>query len=212
MPISDFIGETFVAFLDISGFKEMMKDDQQAVKSLSRFYSCGYNVLQNHQNHINGFFVSDCGILFVRADSNQAWNTQLNWLLDVIKNLNRSLLCDDIMLTTSIAFGQFSYHQRIEFEGIEKNPVYGHAYVSAFLGNENGNPKIQPGQCRIIKKGLCKLELNNDWRIKEQLSHFYYYWMLDSEADIGGFEKHYKDAYQLKYSGMLKALKNNANG
>ena len=60
----------------------------------------------------------------------------------------------DFMLTTSIAYGKFRYQERIEFEGIEKNPIYGNAYISAFLDNENGKPKIQPGQCRIIKENL----------------------------------------------------------
>ena len=157
--------------------------------------------------NINGLFVSDCGILFVRNNGNNQWRHQLQSLLNVLEDLNKRLLQDDIMLTTSIAYGRFSYHQRIEFEGIEKNPVYGHAYASAFLDNEVGKPKIQPGQCRIVKKGLCDLDMNNVCRMKERSSHWYFYWMVETQEEINEFEKQYTDAYKLKYSGMLKALK-----
>ena len=36
MPISNFEGETFVAFLDISGFKEMMKGDKNDDKNTKK--------------------------------------------------------------------------------------------------------------------------------------------------------------------------------
>ena len=65
MPILDFNGDTFVAFTDISGFKELMKNDRNALESIRHFYQSGYNVLQTIGN-IEGFFVSDCGILFAR--------------------------------------------------------------------------------------------------------------------------------------------------
>lgn len=204
MPVPDYSGETFVAFTDISGFKEMMKDDKRAVKAIDRFYSFGYDVLQNNQD-ISGFFVSDCGILFVRNHNDHL--QQLRSLINVIQQLNQQLLEDDIMLSTSIAFGRFSYHQRIEFEGIEKNPVYGQAYAAAFLDNEAGKPKIQPGQCRIVKKGLCEIPINTIDRMVEDRLHWYFFWMVDNSNAIGDFKKQYMDAYQLKYSGMLKALK-----
>ena len=206
MPIPDFDGETFVAFTDISGFKEMMKEDERAVKAIDRLYSNGYQVLQNNQN-INGLFVSDCGILFVRNHRHCERENQLQCLLNDLEDLNRRLLQDDIILTTSIAFGRFSYHQRIEFEGIEKNPVYGHAYASAFLDHEVGKPRIQPGQCRIVKNGLCNMNLNGLDRMKGGSSHWYFYWMVSTQEGIDEFEKQYTNAYQLKDSGMLKALK-----
>lgn len=210
MPIQDFNGETFVAFSDISGFKELMKEDKRAVKAIDHLYSNGYQVLQNNQN-INGLFVSDCGILFVRNAGDNERRQKLQCLLNALEDLNKRLLHHDIMLTTSIAFGRFSYHQRIEFEGIEKNPVYGHAYATAFLDHEVGKPKIQPGHCRIVKKGLQNIDLNDFQRLKERSSHWYFYWMVSTQEGINKFEKQYTNAYQLKYSGMLKALKGRVN-
>lgn len=159
MPIDDYDGNTFVAFLDISGFKTLMRDERRALRALDQFYQAGYTVLQNQNlseqpnSRVDGFFVSDSGILFVRSASEEP-SPQLVRMLGVVQQINRRVLRSDVMLTTSIAYGHFSYHGRLEFPGIEKNPIYGDAYVQAFLDNENGRPRIQPGQCRLTKRNL----------------------------------------------------------
>lgn len=219
MPITDFDDSTFVAFIDISGFKQLMNDSRKAWHAIDRFYQYGYETLQRYPDVIQGIFISDCGILFSRDTTNQS--SSLVSLLEAIKSINKQMLQHNFMLTTSIAFGEFRYQERIEFDGIEKNPVYGNAYVSAFLDNENGKPKIQPGQCRIIKENLPitvreKLDgsSNNELllrTVKRSKSHYYFYWMVHDEDEIQEFEKDYHDSYNLKYSGMLSALKRNRN-
>ena len=130
-----------------------MKNEERALKALDRLYGSGYNVIHSQNdkedNRIEGFFMSDCGVLFVR---NLKYNSIPGFcsLLDAIKQINYDMLKYDFMLITSIAYGQFKYQNRIEFLGIDKNPLYGNAYVSAYLDTERGNPRIQPGQCRII--------------------------------------------------------------
>jgi hypothetical protein len=215
MPVDDFEGTTFVAFTDISGFKEMMKTEERAVQALNRFYQTGYGILRRN-DAVNGFFISDSGVLFVR-DSILSEIEQLTSLLTIIQNINRSLLQFDIMLTTSIAYGEFNYHQRSEFLGIEKNPIYGEAYLSAFLDNESGRPKLQPGQCRIINSNLDRLQnyidsnFHVDLHILSKLiksrNHYYFYWMVEHQDQIDNFQQRYRDTYQLKYRGMLHALK-----
>ena len=65
MPIQDFNDDTYVAFTDISGFKEMMKGDGAiAVNALDHLNREGFNAL-SEENNVNGFFISDCGVLFV---------------------------------------------------------------------------------------------------------------------------------------------------
>ena len=223
MPISNFNGETFVAFVDISGFQQLMKDEGKAWKALDKFYSCGYEVIRKNrqQNNIqvDGIFVSDSGILFARNCNNKI--ECLRAILRVVKELNERMLDDDFILTTSIAYGHFKYQERIEFEGIEKNPIYGNAYISAFLDNETGKPKIQPGQCRIVKQNLPDeiihfIENSNNDEIlcmvekrDNDKKHYYFYWMVEAPGEIEQFEGEYTDAYTLKYAGMLKALKRN---
>lgn len=209
MAIQDFSGQTFVAFLDISGFKELMKNDNEALAALSCLYSSGYEVL-SEPNTVEGFFVSDSGILFVREGTNQE---KLSKILAAVKSINLKMLNDGYLLTTSISFGTFDYHGKLEFQGIEKNPIYGSAYVKAFLDNEKGTPKIQPGQCRILKNNLPEEidnTTNNFPMLKERLpdrTHLYFYWNVPTIESIVEFEANYNNSYKLKYDGMLNALR-----
>lgn len=123
------------------------------------------------------------------------------------------MLLHGYMLTTSIAYGEFDYHGKLEFNGIEKNPIYGSAYVKAFLDNEKGQPKIQPGQCRVIKQNLLgDIDLLdpdfNLLKVRQQDTRYlYYYWHVHNHQGIEEFEQHYNDSYKLKYAGMLEALR-----
>ena len=217
MPVNDYEGNTFVAFLDISGFKVLMHDERRALRALDRFYQTGFLVLSDQHSlgcRIDGFFVSDSGILFVRNHAEEI-HVQLETLLRAVERINREMLDDDFMLTTSIAYGRFSYHGRLEFTGIEKNQIYGDAYVSAFLDAETGSPKIQPGQCRVTTRGLpdnYKTFITGGYsplflRLKDSGRHLYFYWMVNDEVEIENFEKRYNDSYNLKYAGMLQALR-----
>jgi len=206
MPIQDFHGDCFVAFTDISGFKDMMKDSQKAVKAIDKFYNAGFRILSS--NHVvNGFFISDCGVLFTRREGQIK---QLDNLLRVVRELNQAVMHHDIMLATSIAWGAFSYHNRIEFPGINKQPIYGNAYVSAFLDNEVGKPRLQPGQCRILKKDVEESvfeSVSHHELLEDSRAHQYYYWMVERPEEIQGFKQRYQNSYNLKYAGMLKAIK-----
>lgn len=223
MPISNFEGKTFAAFLDISGFKELMQEKDMAWKALDKLYSSGYDILRNQNglNRVEGIFISDCGILFVRNNQGNGIHqiNGLHSLLQVIKDINQRMLENEIMLTTSIAYGNFKYQERIEFPGIGKYPVYGDAYVSAYLDNKDEIPKIQPGQCRIVKENIPD-EITTAIKQRQgngifsmirgkrgDNKHYYYYWMVNNPNEIKRFEQNYKDAYNLKYEGMLKALK-----
>ncbi len=225
MPIRDYDGDTLVAFLDISGFKELMRNGKKAWKALDRLYQYGYEILISQDDicRIDGLFISDSGVLFVRGNNGIRPNIleSLSSLLMKIKIINERMRENKFMLTTSIAYGKFRYRERIEFEGIEKNPIYGNAYVSAYLDNENGRPKIQPGQCRIVEKNLPieiarAVEQSQDNEIFRMIKkregdnkHYYYYWMVNNPHEIERFEQKYKDTYNLKYAGMLEALKGN---
>lgn len=224
MPINNFERRnTFVAYTDISGFKVLMQKKAQAWKALDRLYNCGYNILrqQNNRNdhRVEGFFISDCGVLFVRRLSNREIvpTDALYSLLQIIKTINWQMLESDFMLTTSIAYGEFQYIERIEFPGIDKNPIYGNAYLSAYLDNESGNPKIQPGQCRIVLKNLPleieaidQSQYDDIFRIiKKKDRHYYYYWNINDPYEIKRFEQDYKLADELKYKRIIKLLKGN---
>lgn len=96
---------------------------------------------------------------------------------------------------------------------IEKNPIYGYAYVKAFLDNEKAQPQIQPGQCRLVTHNLpSDINLHQDeFNLLRQkgsnTKHLYYYWSVINEENIEAYERQYNDSYKLKYTGMLQALK-----
>ena len=216
MPIHPFNGQTFVAFIDISGFKELMKQDNNALKALNKFYQIGFDTI-NGSAEIEGIFVSDCGILFVRSSADLCLDFKK--LIEGIKRINRAMLADNFTTVSSVAFGQFKYQDKLEIEGIAKNAIYGGAYVEAFLDVEKGEPKIKSGQCRILKKNLptevkAYLDANNDEFSKmfktlpKDSKHFIYYWNLDNDNQIENFEEQYNNSYKLVYQGYLNALKN----
>jgi hypothetical protein len=186
MPVQPFQANTFVAFMDIAGFKSMMGDGKRAPLALDAFYSAGFSVLRNQQNRtpkVDGFFISDCGVLFVRGEQQEA-STRLESLCKVIQQIHRRTFESAVQLTTSIAWGEFSYHERIEFPGIEKNPIYGNAYVVAFADSESMT-KLYPSDCRLLRDGLPQDVLDfltaRDGdiagRMRETPRHFYYEWM-----------------------------------
>ncbi|HDD44248.1 MAG TPA: hypothetical protein ENG63_05240 [Candidatus Desulfofervidus auxilii] len=124
----------------------------------------------------------------------------------------------NFLLTASIAYGKFDYKERIEFVEIEKNLLFGNAYLDAYLDNENEKPKINPGECRI----LLNNQLTTLWRRIENSKeypynlivrkptdskHLYFYWMLRNKSEIEDFERKYKDTYNLKFRGMIGVLR-----
>jgi len=132
MPINDFEGYTFVAFVDISGFKKMIKNGNANI-NLGQFYSKGYQILGSQDDDIvDGIFVSDCCILFVNNENSDIDNG-LSALLKVIKQLNKRMIKLDIMLTSSINFGRFKYQNRSENNRIVKHEFFGEGYIDAFL-------------------------------------------------------------------------------
>ncbi|MFA0834143.1 MAG: hypothetical protein ACC609_09070 [Methanobacterium formicicum] len=202
--IENYDGITFVAYMDICGFKVHMKNGE-GFEMLDNFYSESYRILKDYKEKINSIFISDCGMLFVREE-NSTPKEKLKILLESIKKINKKMLSHKIMLGTSIAYGKFKYQHRIEFEGMSKNNICGNAYLNAFLDAERkGKQKIQPGQCRIVKD---KFPIDLSTEDEELFSflkdrkyypdNYYFYWTLSSHDEIGSFEKKYKNAYRLR--------------
>ena len=223
MPISNYNGKAFVAFVDISGFKKMMFNDKnKAFEALDTFYQIGYNALKrdNINKCIQGLFISDCGILIAKFDKKEKYCNnkkveKLNALLNVIKEINYKMLESNFMLTTSIAFGDFKYKNKIELKNISKNWLVGNAYLDAFLDNEDKTYKLKPGQCRIIcstndLENLCFNDLGDNFIIGEEVNnkrHRYFYWNLQDKNQIKSFEQIYKKADNKVYEAELNALK-----
>lgn len=228
MPIPPYSDETYVAFLDVSGFKEMMKREAKAKMALNKFYTTIYNVSGNFRNlnsqddlrarnllEVDARVISDCAVLFSR-NTNPAQDKVkgIRSILRFIQQVNHRLIDSQpsppIMTTCSIAYGDFKYEDRIEFDNIRKNFFVGWPYVKAFLDNESGKPRIQPGQCRLMKENLNLMEnlpADPPFSLLEETNKYYYFhWMLDNLDDLKQFKLEYRDTYQLKYTGMISVL------
>ena len=201
--LNNFSGQTFVAFIDICGFKAMMSEENKASRALDKFYQIGYNELQACRD-INGIFISDCGILYVTRDTSK--EEKLEILLRIVKSINLKMLEADYMLTTNIAYGDFFYQERRGFNGISKNLMMGNAYVKAFLDNQ-AKPKIDVGECRILKEDIEEDFFNNP-HLCPRGKYFYYYWNVEDPEKIDLFKKDYKDS---RYIGALQVLKDYSN-
>jgi len=228
MGIINFEGETYVAFVDIYGFKHFMRDKDRIDEVVYEFYDCGYTILKsqnldtNEPSPIQGIFVSDCGILFVSRDhqnlSLMEKSHSLNHLLNVVKDMNIHMIEHDVILTTSIAYGSLSCSEKAEFRGISKNPFYGDAYLNAFMDNEDPQVKIKPGECRIVKKNLpndliteeSKLNWDNFALLRKKRNdglRVYFYWMVNEKSKITEFNKVYSKFEAERYKKMAELIK-----
>ena len=219
----DFEGNTFVGFMDISGFSQMVKrDEQSALDVLDQFYNSGFKALGKRSNSdpiIKGIFVSDCGVLFARSNSNESDEIKaLKKMLIIINTINTQLIKAKIMLTSSIAYGLFKYQKRNIILGkINKQFICGRPYLKAYLDNSNeANPKIRPGECRIlidnlpndVKSHIDTSITNQSDRFDKPLqdsNHYYYYWMCNSANSID----RYKSKYDSIYNGINLIDNNN---
>ena len=212
MPISNFSGNTYVAFSDLNGFKEMMRNHQNAAKALDKLYSTVYALKKKPgYSRIQTLAVSDCAISFV-SNSNGNNATDLQLILKFLKELHTEMLSVEYLITSSVAHGQFSYQERIELIGLEKNMLYGNAYLNAYLNNE----KSPEGSIVIICEEGKKINVRQESGeyseflkdIRIGVKGLQFFWAVPSADDINKFENAYQDTYNLKYKGMISVYKN----
>jgi hypothetical protein len=217
MPRS-FDGNTWVAFLDVSGFKEMMKITPNADNALNKFYKTIFKavIVANHnfpkdmfssgRTTISSLVVSDCAVIFV--DNQKApvdVNRDLFRLLSIVSSINRDLISSQVtprlITTCAISCGQFKYVNRGQDMHTEKNFFYGDAYIKAYFGNEE--LKRFPGHCRILEKEVNipqDLAAQFPFKVLKKNGDFHdFYWMLNDLNGLPVFEQKYSHVSREKY-------------
>lgn len=167
MPIASYHGEeTYVAYLDISGFKKLMDSSyrngtNEAIEVLDLFYNTISSLIMKNdkdskKSEISVLMFSDSAILYVRNSPNNLEVEGLIDLLLLLKDINVSLFNSkfNILTTSSLSFGDFHYNRQDVTTNVTQSFIYGKGYVSSYLNNEQWKPKIEPGQCRISKIDL----------------------------------------------------------
>lgn len=226
-----FSGENlrFVAWLDISGFKKLMKfNPDEALAVIKEFFKIGFwqlhpdNQPQGRDTELglDGLFVSDCAIVWTKIVSDdQSRIDQFRNILKIVKKINEEVLRSEvmrrnrIMLSTSIAFGEFFSIKTEEHDHIRKNMIFGPAYIDAYTDNLDN---LDPGLCRIVKKNLPELissrlnssPANDDLLafVRQDEGRIYFYWNCRTSIEIETFKAKYRQARETKYQEMFEAL------
>lgn len=220
----EYEGTTYVGFLDISGFKHMMKYERPKAESvLDHFYrtiyQCVYdaNRIETNQIKFNAIAISDCAVLFLSRQRDDSGNKidgeiGLTILLRYIQQMNHSFInhYNPFMTTCSVAYGEFHYENRKEIDYLQKNCLRGKAYIDSFSDSESIEPKINPGEVRILRKGLEINLTNNELfpLLKPKGKHFYFYWMLDEKLKINKYQNQYKQTIKNMYDELIKMIQN----
>jgi hypothetical protein len=128
------------------------------------------------------------------------------------------MLDENFMLVSSIAYGKFKYQNRFEIQNIEKNAIYGDAYVDVVKDIEGNYRHIEPGECRLIAKNLpsdLKEIIENQSgdmfnlvkKKKNQNKYYYFYWMCETKNDIERINRDYYKSTNAKYDLIFNSLK-----
>jgi len=221
LMVEDHHGETYVAFLDISGFKRKVRDNVALAASiLDKFYGTIYNVCSSINREkrllrlpeLNIIVASDCAVVFSRMSVRDSRNNDLvrnnvdylTPILSFVKEVNRILILSQspapVLTTCSIAHGDFIYEDRREFGYLKKNCFLGTPYMSAFQDNEN--LRDRPGYCRLVRENLhLPSTLSRDDSLSllhKTPKYYYFYWMLSTFDDLKNFRREYKEACRIR--------------
>lgn len=222
--VESFDGETFVAFLDICGFKHMMRNTKRAEKALDNFFRTVYREVSRSEE-LNSIAVSDSAIIFAGDNASHANRDigdlrdfrRLGSILECVQRIAFRMIRLNIAIKGSIAYGQIRYRKRRNGDRVVKAMLLGQAYLDAYSDVEEGKPKLKLGEIRLIPKTKIKelLKISPAPSVMSLLKSgkggYYYYWMLKSIEDQKKFKKDYKTQYSKMYDPIISVLKNFAS-
>jgi hypothetical protein len=234
--VGNYDGQTFVAFLDVLGFGELVENNVPlAAQTLDKFYStiydaCSYrtsrriaidkiprpNTLVKPES--NAIVASDCAVVFSNnRESGKNMNNDLECMLEFVRTVNCNLIKAEpfpsILTTCSVAFGLFFYEERKESSYLKKNCFLGTPYMNAFSDSEK--MKREPGLCRLLGNGLPDNFTPNDSLLVEERGNYYFYWMLQNRSLLESFQGEYTAAIAgekpLKYERVKEVIAKYSN-
>jgi len=224
MPIESFNGETFVAFLDICGFKEMMNTPRKAESALNSFFQVAYQEAERSEisQPVNCIAVSDSAIAFVGRDDLRTESgskslvdaSRLISMLRFVRNVAKAMINGNVAINGSISYGHLEYQKKYEGARMVKAMLLGSAYLSALSDVEDGKPKLKPGQIRVKPKkkieeliNACSFDSSELSLLMSGAGGYYFYWMLDSMRDKSSFEGEFSSCYSRRYDETISVLK-----
>jgi hypothetical protein len=210
MGLKNFTGETFVAFSDLCGFKKMLKSKERAYKTLSLFYNTLHS-LKCHNQHpaISALAVSDCIISYVHTPDNSP-NERLESILKFLKLLHQRMIREEKLVQTTIAYGDFTYENRLKLPNMQKTLIFGNAYLKAYIDNE----KAEPGMILLLDEDGSQNAIIQ--QLDSSLSHLLipqkrgkieYFWSVENSEAIGDFERARAEAKDERFLALANVYK-----
>ena len=183
-PNLHFDGNTYVAFSDLSGFKIMLEDVRRAAEALDSLYTITYELFGNDRV-VKGVAFSDCVVSWIDRGNGQGNAVHLNRLLCHLKALHRRMLRKGYLITSTVAWGEVRYQDRIRLPNFDKQMFYGQQYVRAYLANS----KVEPGAIVLLADG-CEVNPRENAEIGKLLRKckepdgWEYFWSAAKPSEI----------------------------
>jgi hypothetical protein len=226
--VRDYHGNTFVAFLDVLGFRDTVKNDiSLAAHILDKFYGTIYDtslnltvrsadIDRNSRGNttilpgVNMIVASDCAVIFSRnTESGENLSNDLECVLKFISEVNNRLIKSEpspsVLTTCSIAYGQFTYEDRRDSGFLRKNCFFGMPYMRAFSDSEK--MKNKPGLCRLLRDGMPHNVPKLSHFLVKKDKNYYFYWMLRNPRLLDDFLVDYKEANRIKGQAKYERIK-----
>lgn len=124
----------YVAFLDILGFKETLKnlEHDDAIKYIKDFASLVYNKFSKVEPNrkVKGYIFSDSIILYTTDIKNESLLALINLIRDICRD---EFEVNKVLLRGGLARGPFDKVPASELEALEKGLIVGKAFVDAYI-------------------------------------------------------------------------------
>ena len=215
MPLQHFDGQTWVAFSDLCGTKAMyLEDPDTASTALSRFYNTVYS-LHDRCSSISAFAVSDCAVSWVhsggcRGNEAEVPAETLESLLQRLQCLHRKLIDAGHLVSSTVAYGHFTYEARQERIHLRKGMMIGSAYLDAY----GHNASLRPGAIGIVKAppphtcGECAGRFANFLIQRRGAVPWEFVWWADGPAQVHSAKQRVDRAFKNRFKAVAKAYRN----
>lgn len=124
----------YVAFLDILGFKETLKnlEHNEAIKYIKDFASIVYNKFTRIESDLNikGYIFSDSIILYTKDSKNESLIALINLIRDICR---AEFEVNKVLLRGGLTRGAFDKVPASELDALEKGLIVGTAFVDAYI-------------------------------------------------------------------------------
>jgi len=193
-----FDGDTYVAYCDLSGFKQMQdRDRKKAAQALEQLFQFTRKILDNRdrllKTEVDAIGISDCIISWAR-------DRKLDTLVSFLRQLHSQMIRKRYLLRTTIAYGDFWCHGSPGLSNLQVTCIAGKAYTSAYLANVD----FEPGMIVLLKTSRLPRPTGWRWHLTKRTGNCEYFWSARQKRDIQRIEQERTKARNIKYRRLIE--------